>query len=165
MCGYCEKDPYYYLLRKGKCTPSTQVKILSYWKTYPKKSPKKKRLPPIMVVCDNNLSGESSMEYTCPISYCPYCGDMLSEESYVSENDANTCAFCGNNPKQIFTWEPSNSKADIYLAADNSDGNRDLMAFEGDWGRILAVKINYCPYCGEKIRKHENPTAREGEPS
>ena len=64
----------------------------------------------------------------------------------------NQCKFCGDNPQQVFTWDMSNSKADIYLSqsfwAENADG---IMTFVGDFPKMRFVPISYCPFCGRKL--------------
>lgn len=62
----------------------------------------------------------------------------------------SNCVFCGKNPRRLFTWDISNSKADIYIATDDAN-NCNLMIFEGDKKNISAIKINYCPFCGKKL--------------
>lgn len=69
------------------------------------------------------------------------------------------CLFCGKEAKRLFTWGISNCKAEIYLAEDDTDQAKDLIVFEGDWGRISAIKISYCPFCGSKISKGKQATA------
>lgn len=82
MCKYCESEERYNFEIQGKYKSNTQAKILSYWQLEKKK---KRKTPPMLIVMDHNPSGESSVEYVRQISYCPWCGEQLSDESYIRE--------------------------------------------------------------------------------
>lgn len=91
MCKYCDSDtcsyfdmPRYHCDIQKEYYSETEAVIHNFRKNEPKK--KKHKLAPMLIVIGKTPSSDDSyQEYVRQISYCPWCGEKLSDESYTAE--------------------------------------------------------------------------------
>ena len=103
---------------------------------------------------DLDMYDTESIHGQIEINFCPFCG------KHLTKTVLDKCKFCNGDDHEIFSDE-----APIFTGSPETNNlyldviNTKLILF-GDLYESKSIestiKINYCPFCGKKLKESDN---------
>lgn len=102
---------------------------------------------------DLDLYDAESIHGQIEINFCPFCGKHLTKTAL------NSCTFCDGHDHEIFSDEApiftgSHETNNIYL---DIIGNKLVLFGDLYESKCIEaeIKIQFCPFCGKKLKESE----------
>ena len=142
MCNLCDGKNYTLIFKEAPTFPTsteTNAIELSIFKN--------------VLYIDLDMYDSTSIHGQIKINFCPFCGKHLTKTAFKS------CTFCDGQDHELFAGE-----APIFTGSPETNNlyldmiNTKLILF-GDLYEAASIedtiKINYCPFCGKKLKESE----------